>query len=843
MEKFPQIIKDVPQWAVCGFHPGTTAEKQPYVWDNDLGDMIPLRKDGTAKGPANLHLLMSFKDAERCVRYYNELGHHLMLGFYLMPSDPFCCIDMDIKDTMTDEERETAAARYAKIVELFHSYTEVSRSGNGLHLWVYGLPQEGKRRDGVEVYSQYRYIICTGNHWNATPLQVAGEPGTESHAYIADMIEMLRSEMNSVSEFSDFKMIEYTQEDFENDPYSIPDMDVYVQLSEQSNGALFKQVWDARWRVEEIHAEEGERAYTSQSEAELTLIDMLCFKTKYNDQVRRMFMMSKLGDRYDDNRRAPGDKIKQSYHLERMIRRRRFEEARNAMEVQAIMQANIERTIANREKMLAATTPEKPAAEFRSTDGKFTEEQSDGLQWPPGMMGELARYIYNDSLLPVKDISVLAALSLMSGVCGKAWTTPTNGGLNNYFVLVGKSGIGKEGYKGGMQRVLRQVELRGGRDGQQIFGASNFVTNTQFASKQALIKGVTVQPGNMDRMSFLHYMEEVGGFFADLSMGKGKAPELANVMLSLYNSSTFNSYFDGMEYSNKENNTVGGSISAYSFAGETTPTEFYNHITDSMMASGFMSRIIVWECEQERPLQNKNHTIDMPDMLMRGVGEVIVTACKQHADGTPIAVRFSPEAQERYDQMDVYVNSKLANEENEVIRQAYNRFVFKALKLGCLLSIFENCYNPILTVEQFDWALEFVETCNNKIIQKYKSGEVGAGGDVQCRVITLDRIRTLIDKRNGRDQRMMAWMWEHCILSRSDIQVNLHNKPAFRNSKLGFQNAFDKALFDLTQLGVVRPLNPNEHTAEFITPKGRPYLGKCYRINVDMLDIELDKMH
>ena len=64
LELFPQEIKQYEQWAVCGFHPGTSSEKQPYVWDDDLGDMVPLRKDGNDKKPSNLHLLMSFEAAQ-----------------------------------------------------------------------------------------------------------------------------------------------------------------------------------------------------------------------------------------------------------------------------------------------------------------------------------------------------------------------------------------------------------------------------------------------------------------------------------------------------------------------------------------------------------------------------------------------------------------------------------------------------------------------------------------------------------------------------------------------------------------------------------------------------------
>ena len=67
MDKFPQAIKDVPQWAVCGFKNNGSSEKQPYVWDNELGNMVPLRKDGNEKHPSNLHLLMDFESVQQCI--------------------------------------------------------------------------------------------------------------------------------------------------------------------------------------------------------------------------------------------------------------------------------------------------------------------------------------------------------------------------------------------------------------------------------------------------------------------------------------------------------------------------------------------------------------------------------------------------------------------------------------------------------------------------------------------------------------------------------------------------------------------------------------------------------
>lgn len=45
------------------------------------------------------------------------------------------------------------------------TYTEISPSGDGLHLWLFGtLPAGGRRRDALEVYDTGRFLTLTGWH-------------------------------------------------------------------------------------------------------------------------------------------------------------------------------------------------------------------------------------------------------------------------------------------------------------------------------------------------------------------------------------------------------------------------------------------------------------------------------------------------------------------------------------------------------------------------------------------------------------------------------------------------------------------------------------------------------
>ena len=84
----------------------------------------------------------------------------------LHPSDPFTCIDLDVKETTSQEQHQ----RHDDIVAMFDSYTERSRGGQGRHVWITAKIGKGARRDCVEVYSQERFIICTGDVYADRPI-------------------------------------------------------------------------------------------------------------------------------------------------------------------------------------------------------------------------------------------------------------------------------------------------------------------------------------------------------------------------------------------------------------------------------------------------------------------------------------------------------------------------------------------------------------------------------------------------------------------------------------------------------------------------------------------------
>ena len=145
----PQELKELSQWLLCG------QDKAPKTI-----------KDGRLvfASVTNPDTWLPFETA--CAA---ATSRGLNIGFVLSENDPYSCIDLDVKDAencpdhpekWTDQEQYDL---FYRIMKNFASYTETSVSGKGLHIWVRGSIGEGKRRGNVEIYSQSRFIITTGN--------------------------------------------------------------------------------------------------------------------------------------------------------------------------------------------------------------------------------------------------------------------------------------------------------------------------------------------------------------------------------------------------------------------------------------------------------------------------------------------------------------------------------------------------------------------------------------------------------------------------------------------------------------------------------------------------------
>jgi putative DNA primase/helicase len=132
------------------------------------GDMtkVPYSVHGGRASSTNPKTWAPFEAAIAYAEKHSMSG----VGFVFTEDDPYAGIDLDkCRDTKTGNVESWAR----KIVDALDSYTEVSPSGAGLHIFVKAtLPGRNNRKGPVEMYESRRYFTLTGNHLNGTPTEI-----------------------------------------------------------------------------------------------------------------------------------------------------------------------------------------------------------------------------------------------------------------------------------------------------------------------------------------------------------------------------------------------------------------------------------------------------------------------------------------------------------------------------------------------------------------------------------------------------------------------------------------------------------------------------------------------
>ncbi len=240
-DKIPNELKVLPQWVVH-------KNKIPYN-----------PKTGRAAKAGKPETWAHFDDALRAY----EFGGYSGIGFELNNNglvgiDIDHCIDPDTKELHPEAKT---------IVDCLNSYTEISPSKTGLHIFVFGdIPEAGRKnpQKGVEFYKASRYLTITGD--------IFGElkPIAERTREVQDLFNIYFS---VDSDFEDAVLIE--------------------KAKRAENGHIFSKLYSGEWKDN----------YKSQSEADLALCNLLAFWTeKDKERMDRLFRNSGLmREKWDRN--------------------------------------------------------------------------------------------------------------------------------------------------------------------------------------------------------------------------------------------------------------------------------------------------------------------------------------------------------------------------------------------------------------------------------------------------------------------------------------------------------------------------------------------------------------
>lgn len=227
-------------------------DKRPWGISPSSGGWMPLSTTDTR----------GWMTAAEAWKRAKTLGPSARVGALLTPGCGVTVVDMD----------EDYAGDQMAMVEWMDSYAETSSSGRGTHIFVQANLAGGVRdaKQDIEVYGQERFIIVTGNVINGWDVV---EP---RQAKIDRLVARLGGLKNTI------KPVAAAMGNAASDDAC------RAALKRVWKQDKVKRLWKGDWQA---------MGYPSQSEADMALIEALCFASDDDAVVATTFRKSGLGQR------------------------------------------------------------------------------------------------------------------------------------------------------------------------------------------------------------------------------------------------------------------------------------------------------------------------------------------------------------------------------------------------------------------------------------------------------------------------------------------------------------------------------------------------------------------
>lgn len=762
-DNIPAELRQLPQWVCWRYedHGGPKPTKVPY---NPATGYKASHSD-----PFTWNAYQLCVDAAKAGACHG-------IGFVLQERDPFAFIDLD--ETFDDVE---AAAKQQRVFEAFDSYSERSPSGKGLHIIVKGAVPSGRKRAHMEVYSNQRFMTMTGDVY-------VNKPINDCQPLLTQLWEQLGGHAALVTYTGDAEQ-------------KMSDQQIVQMAQNAANGDKFNELLYGRWQA----------MYSSQSEADFALVDILAFYTQNREQIVRLFRASALGQR-PKAQRSDYVNYMVNRSFDRMLPPVDFDGALNKVADEIAKQrARIQNPFEvptlpgvkpNTSAYAISTSaelPRQPAAPRKSYDR------------PPGLLGDIAAFIYAAAPRPVPEIALAGAIGLLAGITGRAYNV-SHTGLNQYVMLLAATGTGKEAIASGIEKLMRAVRV-------QVPASAEFLGPSDIASPEALLK-------YMDYASscFVSLMGEFG--LKLKAMSSNNAPPhligLRRLFLDLYNKSGEGGVLRPMIYSDKQKNTPDIYGPAFTLMGESTPEKFYEALNENMIAEGLLPRFTMIEYLGDRPPLNESHgSIKPPNELVNMLAQLCGHALTLSKNNTAIHVKCDDRATAIMKQFNVYADSKINNSDREVTRQLWNRAHIKALKLAALVAVGDHPYTPTITEAAANWAINLVVTDTENLLLRFENGTVGVMENSDSKQMD-DMSRAIAEYMTKPHEQMDKYgvtmtLHQARVIPYSYLSRRLSASSSFKQDRMGATNAIKKIVQALIERGDVQEVPRNDALTKFKT--------------------------
>jgi hypothetical protein len=428
--------------------------------------------------------------------------------------------------------------------------------------------------------------------------------------------------------------------------------------------------------------------------------------------------------------------------------------------------------------------------------------------WPPGFMGELAKYLYCCSAATTPEYAIATAIGFFAGICGRAWGYGATG-LNHDIIILGDSGTGKNVVHLGVANIVKQLS------GSPI---SLFVKPGKMASAHALIKELSVNPG------FVQLIGEVGKMYRAYAHCKhgDHMDQLFTLKLDLWGRSGPDGTLPGIFYSDTERNVEGSAFAsiAHSTVGDSTLETFYGAITTDMMNEGLLSRLWIFEYEGEDPTLRKHRLEVMPSQWVRYLSAMALAASGRLKQQP---VNRTDAAAERFESFSEECNDEKRNAgKDPARRQLWVRAYEKVVRLAALLAVADNYITPVVTIQHAEWAIGTLLYANLAVQRRVCDGDISDDADHAREEMIRQRCRRWFAEPRKDAGEEAARV--NGLVPRRFLQQEVATKDMFKKHRLGAVTVFNLTMKSLVDNGYLIELSKDKLAEKYGIVRGQYWL-------------------
>jgi len=478
--------------------------------------------------------------SEALAELYDDPGKWSGIGFVFTPEDDFIGIDLD--DCIDDAGKLLPWA--SEIIDGFDSYAEISPSGKGVKIFLRGnFPLDRGRKvklndggGGIEVYTKGRYFTVTGN------------------ALDGNFSEVSTMDDQTIASFADHYFTPSVKPVVSQQPITVNDSPDIIHRA-----TAYAQAYPPAIAGQGGHDATFRLACVLVNGFELGEAAALGVLQDWNQGCQPPWSDKELGHKIRSAAKS-GSGGDRGYMLQ--------DEA-------------------------PVFADEVDLSGFK---GCFTENEANSQvkapsQLPreclnaPGLIGEVVNYMLRSALYPLPEVSLAAAISLMSVLVCRKVKTFKGATPNVYMIGIAPSGSGKDHPR----RVVR--DILNAANGGSLIGPESY------KSGSAIVESLTVNP------ALLAQIDEIRDFFR--AVGSSNASpwlqDVATVLLTVWGSGLASPWKPSARADSKYNREV---YCPQPVIFGTTTELIWQSITADMKDGGLLGRFCTLESVEAVKMQS-----------------------------------------------------------------------------------------------------------------------------------------------------------------------------------------------------------------------------------------------